>query len=391
MTERMPDFTMPSDAEVAAERRAAEVEPSAASQARPRDRDAHRADTHAPGADAGGDAIVADAPSSARPAVRRPDALRGRLLAVVRRPIVAFAAGAALVAVAALSLPALTTFAERGSIAQLRQAVDAYVDAIEAGDAEALLALEPVDDERDSVALLEAGIEPTSPVEVDCSDPEPRANRETTFVDCTVIAPGSMMAPTGEAARIRLDRVDGAWRIATGLLGTAPIADGGIPYAPILEVVAISGIPLTGIDLPDDAALLLLPGMYDIELDVPDGFEVEDYGGLVMTPAGGSVQAAAVADESLRAQAQSVAVEFVDACLVDEASALACGLSYAVEDGELDASTDGFGYATATSTYVMQVSVHGAGTPLPLAVDVALVLADDGSITMRVDSVHGTG
>ncbi|MFM2475547.1 hypothetical protein, partial [Burkholderia cenocepacia] len=134
MTDRMPDFAMPSEEDLAAERgaeaiaRARAADPASAlarAEAAHERREERSAATLPPP-----DPATRIPERRADRPVREPSAVRRRALAIVRNPVVAFASGAVLVAAGFLTAPAITAWTERGTLAELQRIVDAYEDAI---------------------------------------------------------------------------------------------------------------------------------------------------------------------------------------------------------------------------------------------------------------------
>ncbi|QCR18495.1 hypothetical protein [Agrococcus sp. SGAir0287] len=393
MSERMPDFAMPSDEELAAERRAEAIARARAADPTSALRDElglepepvdEGAVARAASAEAGAaDATPAGALAPPDPATRidgRPGrrglrldaarrAVRRRALAVARNPVVAFAAGAALVAAGFLAAPALTAWTERGSQAELERIVEEYAAAVSEGDLEAVLAFHRPEDGTTSTALLDAGVMPTAPANVTCDVPEPRPGRDVAIARCTLgVAGYGGMAP---GAQLRLERIDGAWQVTAGLEQPAWIAES------MFEVVAISGVPMA--DVLDRRVLQYwaLPGGYEVETRTSELIELADLGGLVVADGGGGLSVYAEPGDVIVAAAEAAALEFAQACVVDAAAAAACGIVVPPDGRTLSTTLSQQSWGQDATTIGMGVRVSGTGAPAAPVVEVLVRFADD--------------
>lgn len=406
MTDRMPDFAMPSDEELAAERRAEAVararaaDPTSALRERlgleqePVDETALAfgdpdADAEAgTDAEAGGARVVAPALPPPDPAARIhsrradrparvPSAARRRVLAIVRNPVVAFAAGAVLVASGFLAAPALTTWTERGTLAELERVLDDYVAAVNEGDVEAALGLHQPDDGAGSTALLDAGVAPSSLPSVVCDAPRPgRSEPDSATAQCSMSVEG--FGTTGATMSVRLERVDGSWRLAAGLEQQAFVTPA------LFELVSIAGVPMAGVLEPDEDGYWLLPGGYEIETRTSDLVELTDYGGLLVADGGGYLNVYAQVSDAVRADVEATALAYAQGCVVDEATAAACGIAQPPDGRELTASSAQDGYAQDGTTFGIPVRIAGTATVAAPNVEV-LVHFDESWTTYELE------
>ncbi len=374
----MPDFAMPSEEDLAAERRAEAIaharaaDPASALRDRlgleqePIDEtalaDAGRLEQHD-----GDDEPIAQAapilppPDAAtrihsrradRP-VRVPSAVRRRALAIVRNPVVAFATGAAVVAAGFLAAPAITAWTERGTLAELERVVEEYEAAINAGDVEAVLALHRPDEQTASMALLDAGVAPTTLPLVSCESPEPGREVDVATARCTMSV--ETYGSSGQPLPVRLERTDGAWRVVSGLEQPAYIA-------PMLfEVVSLAGVPMAGLLDDDLGQYWLLPGGYESETRTTDLIALTDYGGLLVGDSGGFLNVSAQAADVVVAEVEAAALDYAESCVVDAESAAACGIVPPPAGRELTATISGMGGAQDELTLTMPVRIGGSG------------------------------
>jgi hypothetical protein len=239
VTEPMPDFAMPSEAEVARERaHAGDEAREAAARARMVEEPARRGASEAAGPSVA--AVV--------------DGRRGRLRALARNPVATFVAGAALVAAAFAIVPAIERQVEAGSVAELDRVVAEYVEAVAVGDFAAATRMAPVDDAYADAILLDEAT-PSSVAGIACDEPDVGDARAT--VSCAIEVPGI----GGGSSPIRMQLVrDGSWRIETGLAVASPL------FVQLARVDAIGGVEVpSDVDAADDP-LWLYPGSYDLAL-----------------------------------------------------------------------------------------------------------------------------
>lgn len=312
MTVGMPDFAMPSSEEI--ERTRAQADDDAR-EAAAREALARQGDSAVDDAsvdDAGEVPFGVAASPRDRPVPQRRG---GRFLTLARNPVIAFAAGALLVATGFLAVPQFTAIAERGSAAQMRDVFDAYVDAVNDGDVEAALALHVPDEDRGSLELLEAGVAPTSPATVVCDEPEVRGEGDSATASCDATVAG--FGGPDMSSQVRLELVDGDWRIVLGLEGRAYMG------AWLFAITTIAG---ESVEVQDDQDYWLLPGSYDVETTTSAAVVVEDFGGLVVAGSTGYLQMYAGPSELVLDEAEATVVDYVEACLVDDETAQSCGL-----------------------------------------------------------------
>lgn len=357
MTERMPDFAMPSDEDLAAERRAEAI--ARARAADPASALARAEAAHERREERSAATLPPPDPATRIPErradrpVREPSAVRRRALAIVRNPVVAFASGAVLVAAGFLTAPAITAWTERGTLAELQRIVDAYEDAINTGDVEAALALHRPDESIASMALLEAGVAPTTLPNVSCEVPEPSRTTDVAMARCSLAV--ANYGTSGQPLQVRIERVDGAWSIASGLEQPAYVD-------PILfEVQSIAGVPMEGLLDPDGVQYWLLPGAYDTESRTSDLIALTDYGGLVVGDSGGFLNTYAQPSDAVVADVEAAALAYAEACVVDEASASSCGIVPPPAGRDLTATLMQEGWPQDDLTLVVPVRIGGTG------------------------------
>ncbi|GAA2173710.1 hypothetical protein GCM10009846_16740 [Agrococcus versicolor] len=355
MTEEMPDFAMPSDEELARDRaRRAAEERAAVPSARP----------VPPPPDP-----ATRIPSTPEARGTRPEApARDRARTLARNPIVAFVAGAAVVSVGFVGVPALAEWSERGSVAELQRVLDAYVDAVEDGDVAAALAMHRPDDGAGSLALMGAGVGASMPPAVDCDRAEPNGDGDLAVVTCDVNVEdfGSM----GTRPQIRLALVDGAWRIASGLEMRADLRGW------MLEIVAIEGTELEGLVSSEDRAWLL-PGSYDVDTGTSEHLEVEDDGAFVVADGFGYLTAVVQPGEEVVAAMEAAALALVEACAADASTDVACDALPADRAGPFAAAAEPSWYPSADRTMIQPVRIDGLGSPAGTVVEVEVAFSED--------------
>ncbi|SDH74315.1 nuclear transport factor 2 family protein [Agrococcus jejuensis] len=376
MTERMPDFTMPSDEDLAAERRAEAISRARAADPTSGLRDALGLEQEpldeavladAAGADEADDASGEQGAAALPPPdpstrihsrradrpVRVPSAVRRRVLTIVRNPIVAFATGASVVAAGFLAAPAITAWTERGTMAELERVVDDYVAALNQGDAEAAVAAFRPDEGMGSLALIEAGVAPTSPPTVACGAPTLDRAGDVATARCSLEVMG--YGSGGMVTPLRIERVDGSWRLGSSLLQRSYVAPA------LFELVSVSGVPMAGLLDPDEEAYWLLPGGYDTETRTSDLIDLTDYGGLVVADGGGYLNVMPQVSEAVMDDVEAAALAFAEGCVVDEDAATRCGIVPPPEGRGLSASFSQPGYPHDALTFGIPVRIAGSG------------------------------
>ncbi|QCR18496.1 hypothetical protein [Agrococcus sp. SGAir0287] len=360
MSERMPDFAMPSDEEVARQRAEAE---DAAREA------AMRAELGLAGdADAQPSAVRRDEPDATRrdeaDAAERPVTRRRRALALARNPLVAFVVGAGLVAAAFVAVPAIQRQSEAGSLAELQRVADAYVQALETGDLETATRMAPPDDEYGDVSLLD--VAPVEGASYECR--EPSVDDDVATVSCAVTVPG--LGASSAPLRMRLVRGDAGWGIETGLAVASPL------FVALAEVDGIAGEPLPdGLAIGEDP-LWLYPGSYELDVTTSPRLDVVDRTLAVLGDGffwfGGAQPGAEMRDEL-----QAAAVDYVAACA--ETAAVGCPAVEPLAPGErLEAVSDGYSSSIGERDLVMGVLVRRiGGAPDQWTIEVRAVFADD--------------
>lgn len=330
MTERMPDFSMPSDEEVARARAlAADEEREAAARA------ALRAAEPQPIASEEG--ASSDAPTE-----------RGRsrrILTLARHPVATFVAGAALVAAAFVVVPAIQREVDAGSLVQLDRVVAEYVDAIESGDLAAATALARPDAAYADIGLLDAA-EPSASPGIDCA--EPRVDGDRATVTCSVALPA-----TGAQAPMRIELArDGAWRIDVGLAVASPL------LVSLVGVDAVGGAPLPDVELGVDP-VWLYPGQYALDLVVPAQLEASSTT-LLVSAAGSYWIGGVVVDDVLRGEIRDAAIAYVEDCA--RVGGVGCpGVAPLGEGQRWEALDDGYITFTREEAIGIGVDVRRAG------------------------------
>lgn len=370
MTARMPDFAMPSDEELAAERRAAEA---AAAAAMVREDAPAGPSVDPPPFDAGS---LATEPARGEARPRR--SLGARASSLARAPMVAFATGGVLVAALVLVPAAVAESAAQRSSAAAHEVLDAYVEAVRSGDVEAATAAWMPTGTQASIELLEAGAAPDELPEVECAEPIVGDRRATASCEVSVTSAG--YASNGRST-IVLEREDGTWRVTAGIAEIASLV------APGTAVRTVGGASAAGVgDLQ-----WLLPGGYDLEWSASRLFEGEDLGNLVVMQGGGWLQVDAQLSPEARADAEATALAFVDACLVDAVTAQSCSLELPSDREPLAASAE-TGYGWSEHGYLASVRIAGLDDADAPIVEVEVLLAPDGaSWQMVVRSVQRWG
>jgi len=381
MSERMPDFAMPSDDELAAERRAEAIararaaDPTSASRAHPGPVAAPlavgpgREDVQGVPMPPAPDPATRIDPSLRDPVAPIPRILQRRLLTIARNPVVAFAAGAAIVAAGFLSAPALTEWTERGSQAELERIVDEYAAAVSEGDVDAALALHRPEAAMGSMALLDAGIAPTTPPSVSCDAPDAGGSSDVVVARCSLSVVG--FASSGGGAQLRLQRIDGGWQVVGGLEQRAWIAE------TLFDVVAIAGVPVADALDPEEQQYWLLPGGYDVEMRTSELIELTDLGGLVVADGGGYLSVIARVGDAVVAEVEAAALAFAQACVVDAATAATCGMTVPPPGRALTANLAQDGYPQDATTFAIPVRISGTGAPAAPNVEVLVRFSED--------------
>lgn len=351
--DRMPDFAMPSEEDVARQRAQAEDDAREA---------AARAALGGGRAPEGPDVPLAPASVAASRAGLASPARR-RILALVRNPIVTFVAGAALVAAAFVAVPAMQRQTEIGSMAELERVVDAYVDAIEAGDLEAATRMAPPDADYADASVLDAAVRTGTPA-FDCR--EPNVDGDVATVSCGLTVPtfgGS------SPLRMRLVR-DGGWRIETGLAVASPL------FVSLADVQAIGGAEVPdGLDLLQDP-IWLYPGVYELDVTTSPLLEI---GGTELAVLGDGLLSfgGASPGPELLDEMTTAALDYVAACA--ETAAEGCPDVAPLGPGErFEPLVDGYTTSTASLEIVLGVLVRRiGGAPDQWGIDVRAVFADD--------------
>ncbi|MFC7431307.1 MULTISPECIES: hypothetical protein [unclassified Agrococcus] len=367
MSDGMPDFAMPSDDELAAERRAAEDAARAAASATPSAAREDADETGGVGARApaaGGDASLPAATARRSPRSRRA-AARARASALVRTPTVAFAAGGVLAAALALVPAAVAESAAERSSVEAHEVLAAYVEAVRSGDVEAARAAWMPTGSQASLELLEAGATPDEPPVVECDDPLVGERRATASCEIAVM---SVEHASSGSSTIVLERADDGWRVVAGLAEMAVVT---MPGAVVREIGGAAADDV-------DAQQWLMPGGYDVDWAPSTLFEGGDLGGLVVTRGGGWLQVDAQLAPEARAEAEATALAFVEACLVDAATAASCTLEQPEGRGAVTATAEA-GYGWSDRGYVVPVRIEGLGDADAPIVEVEVLLADDGA------------
>ncbi|MFC7431306.1 MULTISPECIES: hypothetical protein [unclassified Agrococcus] len=386
MSEPMPDFALPTDDEVAAERRAAEralaADPTTAMRA--------RLGLDAPDA-------ARDAATGARRGRRTPrrlarggvprrrtprlDSARRRIAQATRHPLVAFAAGAALVAGVLVAGPALASPVAAGSTQQLQRLVDDYVAAVQEGDVAGAMALHEPDGDAASRSLLDAGVAPTTPPVVVCAPAEiSERDRDVASARCDVAVQGVALAD--EMQQLRLERVEGSWRIDVGLAERVSL------WTWLLDVVTVGGTPVDGSML--DEPCWLLPGGYAVETVAPELVQVEGSGVLAVGGGGGGwLDAWPQASEALLDEVAAFGEAWLEACLAGEEAGARCdALVPPASAADVSAVPSGEVLPSDDDSLVVVLVVEGTGSPLRPRVEVEVRFSDAGAIAevaMRED------
>lgn len=376
----MPDFAMPSDEDLAAERRAEAIARARAADPTSALRDelgleqqpvGEAALADAARADEAGDAAADAAGEQGAPPLLPPDmgtrihsrradrparvpsVVRRRVLTIVRNPVVAFATGAAVVAAGFLAAPAITAWTERGTLAELQRIVGEYEDAINSGDVEAALALHEPDERLASMALIEAGVAPAELPNVACEVPEPRAGSNVAIARCTMSV--ANYGANGQPINVRLERTDGAWHFASGLEQPAFVAPA------LFELVSLDGVPMEGLLDDEHGQYWLLPGGYETETRTTDLIALTHDGGLIVGDSGGYLNVSAQPADAVVADAEAAALDYAQGCVVDEESAAVCGIVPPPDGRELTASNSGFVGSQDELTISLPVRIGGTG------------------------------
>lgn len=379
----MPDFSPPTDDELAAERQAAEraralaADPTAASRAQlglePSDTAPESPGARTPSARVRRHARI-------RPALDRLDAPRRRLRRLARHPLVAFAAGAGLVGSVLVGGPALlSTGAAAGSAQQLQLVVDDYVDALASGDVAAALALHEPDGDAASLALLAAGVAPTTPPTIACTTPTvSERDPDVASARCDVAVPGHSVL--GESQQLRLERVGGSWRIVAGLAERVSL------WTWLIDVASVGGTAVDGADL--EAPSWLLPGAYAVGTVAPELVEVEGSGTLAVGGGtGGWLDAWPQPSQALLDEVAAFGTAWALDCLAGEGTGAACdALLPATSQAEVSATPSGEVMPSEDGSLIVALLVEGTGSPLRPRVEVEVRFSDAGAIdavTMR--------
>ncbi|WP_137754941.1 hypothetical protein [Agrococcus sp. SGAir0287] len=239
----------------------------------------------------------------------RRDGPIARLVLAVRRgwrrarvPAIAFVAGAAVAATAAIATDVVRDRDDRDDVVA---ALDAYVAAVESRvdrDAATVLATS-LDQAVASSELLTLDPPAVEAPTVRCD--EPRIGGDLARVDCRV-----RVERRTESAEVLLERRGDDWTIVQGLEVPVRIQSGA------LLVDAIAGVPVDDAVARGERAVWLLPGRYDVAVRTPAQLAIERLDGLVVSTTGGTVRWSGDAAATVEADVRAAALAFVEGCVV---------------------------------------------------------------------------